>query len=103
MILETEFKEGPPPLPSPPPTPPTAPALQLLEDVPYMDDSLPYAGSTFDRWKIRLKKDLEMVSNDDLSNDYFTEEDSTEVNIGWKSFEEERQELLQQLEKVKMK
>lgn len=36
------------------------------------------------RWKIRLKKDLEMVSNDDLSKDYIEEEEvDNEVGF-WK-------------------
>jgi len=110
MILEKEFKEGVLPLPSPPPTPPpelaSAPPLDdLFPEVPFADDTLENCPNTFDRWKIRLRKDLEMVSNDDLSTDFTSleEEDSSEIRIGWKTFEEEKKELLAQLDKVKMR
>jgi len=36
------------------------------------------------RWKIRLKKDLEMVSNDDLSKDYIEEEEVDNEVSFWK-------------------
>ncbi|XP_023325614.1 ankyrin repeat domain-containing protein 42 [Eurytemora carolleeae] len=114
LLLEKEFKDGFSNLPSPPPTPPSAPELELFEtnseisierkDREETEEMKPNSVNTFDRWKIRLKKDLEMVSNDDLSKDYIEEEEvDNEVNIGWKTFDEEKQELLQQLEKVKLK
>jgi hypothetical protein len=105
FILETEFQAGdPPPLPTPPPTPPSAPpASELFGGGDGMDSS------TFDRWKVQLMHDLEDASNDDITSD--SDEGNSnndnnggeELKIRWKSFEEEKRELLQQLERVRLK
>ena len=109
FILETEFQAGdPPPLPSPPPTPPSAPpASELFGELSGGGD-----GSTFDRWKVQLQHDLEDASNDDITSDSDEgnsngnnndNNNSDDMKIRWKSFEEEKKELLQQLERVRLK
>jgi hypothetical protein len=107
FILETEFQTGdPPPLPSPPPTPPSAPTASELFGTEGGGD-----GSTFDRWKLQLQHDLEDASNDDVTSDSdegnnnaaAVADDNEELKIRWKTFEEEKRELLQQLERVRLK
>ena len=106
IIIETEFQGNNPDLPSPPPspTPPSAPPMET-----FGSNSPDGAGScvadTFDQWKIKLQKDLENISNDDSSSDKCISETdpNDDGKITWKSFEEEKLELLQQLEKARLK
>jgi len=106
IIIETEFQGNNPDLPSPPPspTPPSAPPIEA-----FSSSSSPEAGAgvldTFDQWKIKLQKDLEKISNDDSSSDKAVSEidQNDDGRITWKSFEEEKLELLQQLEKARLK
>jgi len=103
IILETEFQGSEAPrLPSPPPSPPTAPPLELV------CPALASQADTFDQWRLRLQQDLENISNDDTDSEMggrgdHGETEEEEVRIRWKSFEEEKAELLQQLEAVRQK
>ena len=113
IIIETEFQgNNPDLLPSPPPTPPSAPPMELFgsDSSPgAVDGAVGGCLDTFDRWKIKLQKDLENISNDDSASDKCSEQDTAgagdeeEVRITWKSFEEEKLELLQQLERARLK
>ena len=114
FILETEFQAGePPPLPSPPPTPPSAPPASELFGGHVSGEGggeVPDASGTFDRWKTQLQHDLEDASNDDITSDSdegnssnSNDNNNEELKIRWKSFEEEKRELLQQLERVRLK
>jgi len=103
IIIETEFQGNNPDLPSPPPTPPTAPPLEFFGATGNTNSA-----DTFDQWKVRLKRDLENISNDDSSSEKTSSicgeaSDSKDIRYSWKSFEEEKLELLQQLEKVRLK
>ena len=107
IIIETEFQGNNPDLPSPPPPPtppPTAPPMEQF------GDSSPHGAAgvadTFDQWKLKLHQDLENISNDDSSSNKSDKEEMESENDGritWKSFEEEKLELLQQLEKARLK
>ena len=103
IIIELEFQGNNPDLPSPPPTPPTAPPLEFFGATGNTNSA-----DTFDQWKVRLKRDLENISNDDSSSDKTGSicgeiSDNKDIRYSWKSFEEEKLELLQQLEKVRLK
>ena len=52
-----------PRLPSPPPSPPTAPPLELVCPAPASQ------ADTFDQWRLRLRQDLENISNDDTDSE----------------------------------
>merc|ERR1719336_3328004 len=69
------------------------------------DDAGGGVADTFDQWKIKLQKDLENISNDDSSSDKCISDTdpNDDGKISWKSFEEEKLELLQQLEKARLK
>ena len=104
IIIETEFQGNNPDLPSPPPTPPSAPPLEFFGASSASTNS----ADTFDQWKIKLQQDLENISNDDSESEktsIITGDggESKDVRYSWKSFEEEKMELLQQLEKVRLK
>ena len=107
IIIETEFQGNNPDLPSPPPspTPPSAPPIEQFGE----SASVLEAGGvvdTFDRWKIKLQNDLENISNDDSASDKGSSNQDLNENDGritWKTFEEEKLELLQQLEKARLK
>jgi len=98
--METEF-QGEVELPTPPPTPPSAPTLNMMAG---RMDTFDLAGrlNTFDQWRVRLQRDLENISNDDVSSENNNDEED-EVRILWKSFEEEKVELLQQLERSRQR
>eukprot|EP00090_Calanus_glacialis_P006188 TRINITY_DN14856_c0_g1_i1.p1 TRINITY_DN14856_c0_g1~~TRINITY_DN14856_c0_g1_i1.p1 ORF type:complete len:604 (+),score=165.54 TRINITY_DN14856_c0_g1_i1:579-2390(+) len=103
IIIETEFQGNNPDLPSPPPTPPSAPPLEFFGATANTNSA-----DTFDQWKIKLQRDLENISNDDSSSEKASSTcgegvDSKDIRYSWKSFEEEKLELLQQLEKVRLK
>ena len=108
IIIETEFQgNNPDLLPSPPPTPPSAPPMEVFGSSAILG-AVGGCLDTFDKWKIKLQKDLEDISNDDSSSEKLSEHGTTEggeedVRITWKSFEEEKLELLQQLEKARLK
>ena len=61
--------------------------------------------NTFEQWRIKLQRDLENISNDDSESDRASSvaQEVGEVTLRWKSFEEEKVELLQQLEKSRLK
>ena len=112
IIIETEFQgNNPDLLPSPPPTPPSAPPLELFggSQSPLGAEAGGGCLDTFDQWKIKLQKDLENISNDSSSTGGGDseaggpKETEEEVTITWKSFEEEKLELLQQLEAARLK
>ena len=113
IIIETEFQgNNPDLLPSPPPTPPSAPPLEMFgSQSPAGAEGGGGGGGcldTFDQWKIKLQKDLENISNDSSSTGGGGSEaggrgEGEEVTITWKSFEEEKLELLQQLEAARLK
>ena len=107
IILETEFQTESPELPSPPPTPPSAPPIEFFGDET-SDGSEGAAGgavNTFEQWRIKLQRDLENISNDDSESDRASSvaQEVGEVTLRWKSFEEEKVELLQQLERSRLK
>ena len=117
IIIETEFQgNNPDLLPSPPPTPPSAPPLELFGSQSPLGAEGGGGGGgggggcldTFDQWKIKLQQDLENISNDSSStggggSEAARQEEEGEVTITWKSFEEEKLELLQQLEAARLK
>ena len=107
IIIETEFQGNNPDLPSPPPSP-TSPSAPPLEQYESSASALESGGmaDTFDRWKIKLQNDLENISNDDSASDKGLsdqEYNDSDGRITWKTFEEEKLELLQQLEKARLK
>ena len=61
--------------------------------------------NTFEQWRIKLQRDLENISNDDSESDRASSvaQEVGEVTLRWKSFEEEKVELLQQLERSRLK
>ena len=98
IILEREFQGGVLELPTPPPTPPHPPSYKSS----LMSKNL----NTLEEWRIKLQKDLDDISNDDSSSNYSDPIDinsDQDVKIEWKSFDEEKQELLQQLERVRQR
>ena len=106
IIIETEFQGNNPDLPSPPPspTPPSAPPIETFGP-PSPPGASEGIADTFDQWKIKLQQDLENISNDDSSSDKCVSDvdQNDDGRITWKSFEEEKLELLQQLEKARLK
>ena len=106
IIIETEFQGNNPDLPSPPPspTPPSAPPIETFGS-PSPPGASEGIADTFDQWKIKLQQDLENISNDDSSSDKCVSDvdQNDDGRITWKSFEEEKLELLQQLEKARLK
>lgn len=112
IILETEFQgSAPPELPSPPPTPPSAPPIEFFGEEGAVGGAEGGAEGgmvdTFDQWRIKLQRDLENISNDDsesVSGSSRGEQEQVgEVTLRWKTFEEEKVELLQQLERSRLK
>lgn len=108
IILETEFQTESPELPSPPPTPPSAPPIEFFGDDPSDGSEEGAVGgvvNTFEQWRIKLQRDLENISNDDSESDRASSvaQEVGEVTLRWKSFEEEKVELLQQLERSRLK
>jgi len=100
IIIETEFQSGVSELPSPPPTPPSAPPIEFF-GARGPEGTL----GTLEQWRVKLQRDLEEVSNDDSDSTEpsATEGEVEEVTLRWKSFEEEKVELLQQLERSRLK
>jgi len=99
IIMETEFQGGHAQLPTPPPTPPSAQSMKVLQG---NLNNL----NTLDQWRLKLHKDLEDISNDDSTSNFsdpVDQNNDNDVKIMWKSFEEEKYELLQQLERVRLK
>ena len=107
IIIETEFQGNNPDLPSPPPSPKPPPTAPPIEEFGRRSpDGAGGVADTFDQWKLKLHQDLENISNDDSSSDKSNmgeNESEGDGRITWKSFEEEKLELLQQLEKARLK
>ena len=109
IILETEFQGAEAPdLPSPPPTPPSAPPMAFFGEEREEEGEGAEGGAgevnTFDQWRIKLQRDLESISNDDSGSDRAASEvEVGEVTLRWKTFKEEKEELLQQLERSRLK
>lgn len=104
IILEMEFQNQETPdslLPSPPPTPPSAPPAHLMQFTPQSQDE------TIQEWQSRVRDELERVDGEaelDSGQDERPEDGTagTEATFGWKSFEEEAKELLNQLERLRL-
>ena len=125
IILEAEFQghgtqnvstttptsRGRRPLPTPPPTPPSAPPLEMLMRPGSADETL-------QEWEQRMRSQLDNLegesspdnSLEDDDDDDDEDEDSVyekintiDVRITWKTFEEEAKELMNQLERLRLK
>eukprot|EP00095_Tigriopus_kingsejongensis_P008185 maker-scaffold405_size181423-snap-gene-0.39 protein:Tk08185 transcript:maker-scaffold405_size181423-snap-gene-0.39-mRNA-1 annotation:"ankyrin repeat protein" len=105
IILEYEFQANATQevvLPTPPPTPPSAPAMDL-------DPSLSSHRSDLQEWRDKIKSEIQKSSTDRARSFPESEDNSEdsslehEPQMSWKTLEEETQELLDQLERLKMK
>ena len=99
IIMEREFQVGNIELPTPPPTPPSGTSSKALVG---NHNNL----NTLEQWRLKLQKDLDDISNDDSASNFSDPLDlknDQDGRITWKSFDEEKYELLQQLESVRLK
>ena len=119
IILEMEFQAvdgcgggaegGVPRLPTPPPSPPSAPPMELSPEMASSSSNT----ADFRRWRQGLKAELDNVVVEDSDSPASpplpeagsgTEsgESSLEVQLTWKSLEEETKELMSQLSKLRL-
>ncbi len=106
IILEREFQtlsneSRDALLPSPPPTPPSAPPLEAAN--PALNDE-----ESFAEWRRRIQDQLGQVDSDceDEGDDRDDRGDtlrSKDGRIMWKTLEEETKELMQQLERLRLR